>query len=151
MHLLYLDDSGSVSNAADRHIVLAGLAVFERVPHWFSTRVDRIAEKYWPDNPQGLELRGTDIRGGKKHWRGVPKDQRIAAYHEALEVIATSNQVRLFAAAIHKASVSPDDPMEFAFEQICTRFDKYLGRLHRANDTQRGLIVMDKSADETSL
>jgi hypothetical protein len=34
MYLLYLDDSGSVRNAADRHIVLAGLAVYERQPHW---------------------------------------------------------------------------------------------------------------------
>ena len=28
MYLLYLDNSGSVQNASDRHIVLAGLAVF---------------------------------------------------------------------------------------------------------------------------
>ena len=34
MHILYLDDSGSVKNAEDKHIILAGVSVFERVPHW---------------------------------------------------------------------------------------------------------------------
>jgi hypothetical protein len=51
MYLLYLDDSGSVSNAADRHIVLAGIAVFERLPHWFSRSLDNIAKTVAPENP----------------------------------------------------------------------------------------------------
>jgi hypothetical protein len=43
MHLLYLGGSGSVRNASDRHIVLAGLAVFERLPQWFIQELDAIA------------------------------------------------------------------------------------------------------------
>ncbi len=31
------------------------------------------------------------------------------------------------------------------------RFDKYLMRLHRANNTQRGLIIFDKSTYETTI
>jgi len=151
MHLLYLDDSGSVTNAADRHIVLAGLAVFERQPHWLSQRLDRIAERVWPDGPLGLEFRGSDILTGKKQWRGIKKEDRLAAYREALGVLGISNHVRLFGAAIHKQAISPDDPMEFAFEQICNRFDRFLGRLHKAKDTQRGLIILDDSSYETSL
>jgi hypothetical protein len=151
MHLLYLDDSGSVTNAADRPIVLAGLSVFERQPHWFSTKLDEIAKDVWPDNPQNLEFRGADILTGKKHWRGVDKDVRIAAYKRALGVIGTSNHVALFGAAIHKAAVSPDDPMEYGFEQVCNRFDRFLGRLHKAANTQRGLIILDESSYETSL
>jgi hypothetical protein len=100
MYLLYLDDSGSVRNPEDRHIVLAGLAVYERQPHWFSSRLDTIAERVWPSNPQGLEFRGTDILAGKKHWKAV-----------------------LFGAVVHKAAISPNDPMEYAFEQVCNRFD----------------------------
>ncbi len=41
--------------------------------------------------------------------------------------------------------------MEYAFEQLCNRFDRFLGRLHLQNDTQRGLIILDKSSYETSL
>jgi hypothetical protein len=65
--------------------------------------------------------------------------------------LANSDHVRIFAAAIHKAAVSPEDPMEYAFEQICNRFDRFLHRLHLQNDTQRGLIILDKSSYETSL
>lgn len=151
MHILYLDDSGSVGNPSDTHIILAGLTVFERMPHWLSQRLDMLAERIWPDSPQSIEFRGTDILSGKRHWRGINKEPRINAYKDALNILGSSNNVRIFAAAIHKAAVSPDDPMEFAFEHMCNRFDRYLGRLHKKGDTQRGLIVLDKSSYETSL
>ena len=79
MYLLYLDDSGSVRNANDRHIILAGLAVFERTPHWFSSRLDAIADRLCPQDPISLEFRGSDIFGGKKQWRGMQKVPRINA------------------------------------------------------------------------
>ncbi len=79
MHLLYLDDSGSVRNATDKHVVLAGLSVSEKAPHWFGLELDKIAEKIWPQNPKGLEFRGADIFSGKKQWRGVGRDDRICA------------------------------------------------------------------------
>jgi hypothetical protein len=151
MHLLYLDDSGSVTNASDQHIVLAGLAVFERQPHWFASEMDEIAKRIWPDNFRHLEFRGSDILSGKKHWRGVGKDERLQAYKDALGILQISSHVTIFGAVIHKAALSPDDPMEYAFEQLCNRFDRFLGRLHKAGNTQRGLIILDKSSYETSL
>lgn len=68
-----------------------------------------------------------------------------------MQIIANTKDVRLFAVAVHKASVSPEDPMERAFEQICNRFDRFLGRLHKQSNTQRGLIVLDETSYETSL
>ena len=54
--------------------------------------------------------------------------------------------VRAFAVAVDKQAVSPDDPVERAFEEICNRFNLYLTRLHNREGNQpRGLIVMDKS------
>jgi hypothetical protein len=96
MYLLYLDDSGSVQNPSDRHIVLAGVAVFERQPHWFSEKLNAIAGRIWPESPESLEFRGTDILGGKRHWRGVGKQDRIDAYREALDIIGQSRQVAVF-------------------------------------------------------
>lgn len=151
MHLLYLDDSGSVGNPQDRHIILAGFSIFERGGHWLARNLDRLATKLWPDSPDSLEFRGADIRSGKKHWRGIGKDVREAAFREALQMLADANGVRIFGAAVHKAARAPDDPMEFAFELNCNRFDRMLGRLHKQGDTQRGLIVLDKSSYETSL
>lgn len=151
MYLLYLDDSGSVTNPADTHLILAGVAVFERQPHWLSAQLDTIAARLWPDNPRGLEFRGSDMASGRKHWRGLEKAARLSAFEDALNVLGTSKHVRIFAVAIHKSAISPDDPMEYAFEQICNRFDRFLGRLFEANNPQRGLIILDKSSYETSL
>lgn len=64
MHLLYLDDSGSVKNAADKHIILAGLSVFERLPHWLSRSLDAIAKEVWEQDPDNLEFRGVNIFAG---------------------------------------------------------------------------------------
>jgi hypothetical protein len=151
MHLLYLDDSGSVGNPQDRHIILAGFSIFEREGHWLSKNMDELAEKIWPESPDSLEFRGADIRGGKKHWRGVGKEDRMDIYKEALTTLAQAKGVRIFGAVIHKAARAPDDPMDYAFEQVCNRFDLFLRRLHKQKDTQRGLIVLDKSAYETPL
>jgi hypothetical protein len=151
MHLLYVDDSGSTQNAADHHIILAGVAVFERVPHWFSEQLDQIAKEIWPQDWQGIEFRGVDIFSGRKQWRGIAKEVRFEAYRRALKSLGNSDRVRLFGAVVHKAAISPNDPVEYAFEQICNRFDRFLGRLHRAENTQRGLIIFDKSSYETSL
>lgn len=151
MNMLYLDDSGSVGNVADRHIILAGLSVFERTPYWLSGSLEKLAEHLWPESPSSLEFRGSDIASGRKHWRGIPKADRLTAYEKALRMICDTHTARFFGAVIHKGAVSPDDPMEFAFEQVCNRFDRYLGRLHQRDDTQRGLIILDESSHETSL
>ena len=151
MHLLYLDDSGSVGNPADRHIVLAGLAVGERDPHWIGRDLDTIAEKVWPDRPLSLEFRGADMFSGKKQWRGVEKVVRIDAYREALKAISVRRTVRLFGAAIRRDACGTDDPMEYAFEVVASRFDQMLGRLHKGGDTHRGLIILDESTYESSL
>lgn len=152
MYLLYLDDSGSVKNPNESHVFLAGLAVFEREPYWLSEKLDRIAQNLWPEDPHALEFHSTEIFSGKRHWRGLEKALRLDAFKEALSLLPATHRISLFGAAIHKASVSPEDPLEHAFEQICNRFDRYLARLHKKKqDTQRGLIVLDESAYETSL
>lgn len=58
---------------------------------------------------------------------------------------------RAFACAVHKRSFPGRDPMEIAFEDLCSRFDLYLRRLRGAGDRQRGLVIVDKSAQETTL
>jgi hypothetical protein len=153
MFLLYLDDSGSVGNQSDRHVILAGLAIHERRGHWLSRSLNELAADLWPDSPSSLEFRGADMRSGRKHWRGLKKDQRSSAYKHALTLIAESppKTLRLFGVVAHKAACSPEDPMEYAFEQIISRFDHFLARLHKRGNTQRGLIILDKSSYETSL
>jgi len=56
-----------------------------------------------------------------------------------------------FACAIHKRSYLNDDPVELAFEDLCSRFDIYLSTLRNTGDRQRGLIILDESSQETTL
>lgn len=92
------------------------------------------------------------MMGGKGIWRRYPKEERLTAIEDVLRVFTASHASnRLFASVIRKESVSPQDPILLAFEQLASRFDYYLQRLHRNGDTQRGLIIFDKSTYETTI
>jgi hypothetical protein len=58
---------------------------------------------------------------------------------------------KAFACAIHKDSYKGRDPVELAFEDLCSRFDMYLNRLRGEGDRQRGILILDETAHETAL
>ena len=69
-----------------------------------------------------------------------------------LDVLRRSYQsAAAFACAIHKPSYPNHDPVELAFEDLCSRFDMYLNRLRGTGDRQRGILILDESAHETTL
>lgn len=43
MHLLYLDESGSIADPSQQFFVLAGLSVYERQTHWVEQKLNCIA------------------------------------------------------------------------------------------------------------
>ena len=90
------------------------------------------------------------MRTGTKRWRHVPLSDRERAIKDALQVVV-SKPCRIFAAVLEKSKFSGQDITQVAFEQISSRFDQYLGRLHRQGDTQRGLILFDKCSVERSI
>ncbi|MCF0070150.1 DUF3800 domain-containing protein [Dyadobacter sp. CY261] len=152
MHLLYCDESGSAKDPNQRHFVLAGVSLFERQVFWLANELDRIAERFDPSHTCDVELHGSPMMGGRHFWQPFSKQQRIDAVRDALTVLAKSHPSnRIFACVVNKAKVFPKDPVEIAFEQIASRFDHYLGRLHKVNDPQRGLIIVDKSTYEVAL
>lgn len=154
MHLLYLDDAGSAGNPNERYFVLGGIALFERQVHWLAKELDKIVKAigWHPSETPDIELRASSILSGKKRWRHLRRHYRREILLNSLATIDRlhGNSV-LFAAAIDKSAVSPEDPVEYAFEQLCNRFDRFLLRKHRQGDTQRGLMVLDNSAKETRM
>jgi hypothetical protein len=72
-----------------------------------------------------------------------------------VDILLTARTLRgeweLFGVVVDKSALSPDDAIEYAFEQICSRFDQFLARLYRNGNNQRGLIILDKSSQETRL
>jgi len=152
MHLLYCDESGSTKDPSQNHFILAGLSLFERQGYWLASELDKIAARFNPAEPASVELHGSPMYGGKGQWRAFPKDDRLQAISDALSRFGHSNPSnRIFICAINKSSISPEDPVLLSFEQLASRFDQYLMRLHKNNDTQRGLIIFDKSTYEGTI
>jgi hypothetical protein len=152
MYLLYVDESGTTHDPNQQYFVLAGFCVFERQGYWIANELDKIAARFDPADPANVELHGSPMFGGRGKWRSYPKEERHQAIEDALKVLLQSHPSnRLFASVIKKSLLSPKDPVEFAFEQLSSRFDKYLMRLHRSGDTHRGIIIFDKSTYETTI
>ena len=152
MHLLYLDDSGSASNAKEQYLVLGGVSVFEAQSHWITVELDKLAENI-SENPHEVEFHASTIFSGRSApWKSIEKDEARGIIKSVLQVLATSyDTARAFACVVHKASFPNQDPMKIAFEDICQRFDLYLRRLRVKGDNQRGLVILDKSTYETTL
>jgi Protein of unknown function (DUF3800) len=153
MYLLYLDDAGSVSNNSDTHIVLAGIALFERQVHFLDQLLGGLASEIAPQSPNELEFHANHMLAGKGFWRSIQdRNQRRRHLAAALsKADGLHGKWALFGAVVEKQAVSPNDALEYAFEQIINRFDRFLGRMHKRNNTQRGLLILDKSTRETRL
>jgi len=155
MHLLYVDMSGNVGRADESHFVMAGVAVYEAGIHHVINELDQVIAQHFPNQDiSEIELHGSPMWGGRGSWRHVAREKRVKIMEDALAVFngRSHSNLRAFGMVVNKAAVSPDDPVEHAFEQICTRFDKFLTRkFNRKNEKQRGLIVVDKSRYEDTL
>lgn len=154
MYLLYVDDAGSVGNHSERHFVLAGVALFERHVEHLEREMNALAERTGLAEPDTLEFHGTEILSGSKRWRALRgHERRAGVLSEALGCAERVLRGRwaTFGVVVHKAAVSPRDPVEFAFEQICSRFDQFLSRQRRDGRPERGLMILDRSTRETRL
>ena len=153
MHLLYLDDSGSANNKNEDYLVLGGVSIFEAQANWVTRELDALAETIYPDDPHSVEFHASEIFGRRKvPWRGMTLEEAQGVIKAVLQVLRKSyDSARAFACAIHKASYPNQDLMALAFEDLCSRFDRYLSRLHGAGDRQRGLLILDESAHKTTL
>ena len=153
MHLLYLDDAGSSGNANERYLVLGGISVFEAQSHWITTQLDTLAESIEPADPHSVEFHASETFARRSEpWKRLTPDEARGTIKSVLDVLADAYEsARAFACVVHKPSYPDRDPMEIAFEDLCSRFDRYLQRLRTSGNTQRGLVILDKSAHETTL
>ena len=152
MYLLYLDESGHPADPNQKYIILAGVALFERQAHWLDQQVSTIAARFNPAEPLSIELHGSPMRQGRDCWKGVSRQDRMDALRDSLDLIRNSHRsTRLFGVAIEKSALAGHaDPLEDAFERLCRAFDVFLMRQHRQGNSQRGLIVVDKTSYETT-
>ena len=155
MHILYVDDSGTVDDSNEQFFVLAAVSVFERaLYHQIKAVDDCVAEFRMDGDPHEIELHASTMYHGRDGvWRSVrarPRHEKMI--HCALATLRGSASIRLFAMVIDKAAASPRDPVAMAFEEMCNRFNLFLARNNdRRDDNQRGLIVMDETKHEKPL
>jgi hypothetical protein len=155
MHILYVDDSGTVADPNERYFVLGGVCIFERgLFHQIKAADDCVAAFNLGD-PHEIELHGSAMYNGRDSvWRTV-RDRPIRERYisDALGTLQGHASIRLFAIIIDKEWASPRDPVSVAFEEICNRFNLFLTRINdrRRDENQRGLIVMDESKHEKPL
>lgn len=153
MYLLYLDGSGSVKNPKERHFVLAGVGVFERQIYHLITKADEFIASLDVGSVHDVELHASAMASGKvAPWKGTPRKARLDLIERSLSLLRDAHEsVRAFAVVVDKQAY-PGDPVEYAFEEICNRFNLFLSRLwKRGQDKQRGLVVMDESQYEEPL
>jgi hypothetical protein len=153
MYLLYLDDAGSIGNAGERHFVLAGIAVFDRQVYHLDEQLDQLARRVTPGDPRKLEFHANEMQSGRNRWRNLgSREERRALICEALGMaFALKGQWAAFGVVVEKSALPDEDVLDYCFEHICSRFDQFLGRMHRRNNTQRGIIIMDQSTRQTRL
>lgn len=152
MHLLYVDESGSPSDPNQSFFILAGIAIFERQTHWVETQMNEIAARFCPEDPYAIELHGSPMRSGKSEWRAFPMTDRVQAIKDCLDIIADSKgKYRLFASVVERGAHGADEPIKSCFEQLASRFDKYLQRSHSKGKPERGIAIFDTSHTERSI
>lgn len=153
MYLLYLDDSGSAANTNEDYLVLGGVAVYEAQANWFTQELDKLAETVDAANPHCVEFHASEIFSRRvEPWKRMTKSEAQGVILAVLDVLRRSyRSAAAFACAIHKCSYPNRDPVELAFEDLCSRFDMFLQRLGSDGDRQRGILILDESAQETTL
>ncbi len=149
MHLLYIDDSGTVKDRHQKHFVLAGFSVFETDTFNLSRKIEGIMSSF--NLPCDEELHGNPMMKGSGIWRSIPKQTRIDCIHACLQSL-TDARFRVFAAVVDKEKYYEKNPVILAFEQVSSRFDQYLMRQYRKDGKPyRGLMICDKATSEETL
>jgi hypothetical protein len=147
MYLLYIDESGNPDGKEDRYFVLGGVAVYERQAYWVNEKVDTLQNNLFPTAQ--IEFHSQQIVShSEEPWRSLPPQKRTETLANLCQIISDAD-LFLFGVAVERATTG--DSVGRAFEEMCKRFDLFLQRLHNQGDTQRGLIIFDKTRYEQRL
>jgi len=153
MYFLYLDDSGSAANANEHHFVLGGFCIHKHQIYHIRKYLDDLAKSLFPQNPETVEFHASHIHAGYGPWGAFNKPQRKEIIRRVLGALQCRRSIAVsFACAIHKPDYPAKNPVEFAFEDLCSRFEMFLGRVfHQTKEREKGIIILDKTVYETSL
>jgi hypothetical protein len=153
VYLLYVDESGDTGVRGSSHLILAGAALFDG--KWRRVRGDlgAILEKHFPsaaDRPR--EFHASEVRKGRGPYSRLEPAQRDGLTTDVCALVTglKQSEVCLFAIIVDKAwwfarnpGKTGDDLYVEMFENLVSRFDFFLRRLHHEGRTSKGLIIAD--------
>lgn len=160
MHLLYLDESGGVSETDQDYYVLGGISASERQPYFLCNDLDELQQKFFPGSSDTIEFHASAILNGNgEPWGSMAKSDRLSILNGLYRILAsTKENVAVFAAAMHKPSFPSSDPIQRTCEEIAGHFDAYLthleilGEQRKLDDPkQRGLMIFDQTGQDKTL
>ena len=93
MYLLYLDGSGSVRNPAERHFILAGVAVFERQIYHLINDVETFVDELGLGPGQDVELHALVGNHNKLCRNFFSEFQILQSLHDCIESIPRENVI----------------------------------------------------------
>lgn len=100
MWLLYLDESGDVGleldKGAARCFILGGLLLEDKDWHEINAGLEEVLSKHLgQDRAKKLELHGGDLLQGRKEFRKLHINRRLAIFKDALEVLARIKSIKV--------------------------------------------------------
>lgn len=106
MHLLYLDDSGSASNANEDYFVLGGVSIYEAQAHYFTQELDKLAQTIDSSDPYSVEFHASEIFSRRVlPWKNMTSNEARGVIKAVLRILRNSyGTATAFACAVHKAS-----------------------------------------------
>jgi hypothetical protein len=151
MYLIYIDESGKPSFNDPENFVLVSLAVHESVWKDADERVRSVKEKYFPKDPDSVEIHATEIIDHVGPYKNMPLEKRLNLIRDALAIIGDID-CTINAVVIRKNKLCPGVEVEymasdFLFERICM----FLNGINSARSTsghheEYGLMMLDSSA-----
>ena len=151
MHLLYIDESGSAEHT---NFVLGGAAIYEGAIQQISKQLDDLQTHYFPHEAGLVEFHVRALRArtfGKE--ATLSRERFLAMLDDIATVIVEAHPhgIALFGTVVHRPSYPDQDCYNLAFEDMCKRFDSFLVGKHKAGHTSKGLLVLDRSSQETEI
>lgn len=155
MYLLYVDESGQPGGKRDAYYVVGGVAVHEQDCYPLASALEALVAKSLPARWRDLELHASEMWAGRRDWAPVPRKDRLRLVRSVFDLLgqwkAPSGRVpKYFAVAVHKPSF-PSRVITRAHEELFSRFDEFLTRLHRAGQSHRSIVIADESSYEALL
>lgn len=148
MFILYVDESGDPGAAGTKHQVVLGVGLHELQIQSITRRIEAVVKRHLPQRLHQANLHATDIRTGKRDFRGISKANRQKILEEVFGIIdePASKGIALFASVVSKANLkSGENSYAIAIEDVYNRFDWFLKRAKADYGEQRGIVVVEST------